>query len=116
MENFQFHIPTDIRFGRGQIETLPAVIQALGRRVLLVYGGGSVKRTGLYDMVKDLLRDRKILELSGVAPNPRVDSVREGVRLCREGGVQVMALAPAAMVAAMESSVGPPVAMMGIFG
>lgn len=90
MENFQFHIPTDIRFGRGQIETLPAVIQALGRRVLLVYGGGSVKRTGLYDMVKDLLRDRKILELSGVAPNPRVDSVREGVRLCREGGVQVI--------------------------
>lgn len=90
MENFQFHIPTDIRFGRGQIETLPAVIQALGRRVLLVYGGGSVKRTGLYDMVKDLLRDREILELSGVAPNPRVDSVREGVRLCREGGVQVI--------------------------
>ena len=90
MKNFQFHIPTDIRFGRGQIETLPAVIQAFGRKILLVYGGGSVKRTGLYDMVKDLLRDREILELSGVAPNPRVDSVREGVRLCREGGVQVI--------------------------
>lgn len=61
-----------------------------GKKVLLVYGGGSIKRIGLYDKVKQLLADFEIHELSGIAPNPRVDSVRKGVKICREQNIEVI--------------------------
>lgn len=53
MNNFNFCVPTDIRFGRGQIECLPEELTRYGKRVLLVYGGGSIKTTGLYERVMD---------------------------------------------------------------
>lgn len=90
MENFQFSIPTDIHFGKDQIENLPALIRPFGKRVLLAYGSQSIKRTGLYDKVKQLLADCEIYEVSGIAPNPRVDSVRAGVHLCREHQIDVI--------------------------
>ena len=57
MENFQFCIPTNILFGKGQIENLPQVMGDFGKNILLVYGGGSIKRIGLYDKVQKLLTD-----------------------------------------------------------
>ena len=55
-----------------------------GKRILLTYGGGSIKKIGLYDKVKDLLKDFEIVELSGIQPNPKYDpSVLDGVRLCK---------------------------------
>jgi alcohol dehydrogenase YqhD (iron-dependent ADH family) len=90
MENFEFCVPTKILFGKGQITQLPAAIDNFGKHVLLVYGGGSIKRMGLYDQAKKLLQDCDIYELSGIDPNPRVESVREGVAICREHDVDVL--------------------------
>ena len=86
MNNFIYDIPTKVYFGQGQIVHLPELIQTCGTRVLLVYGGGSVKKTGLYDTITNLLKENGIAwqELSGVQANPKIGSVREGVRLVRE--------------------------------
>lgn len=86
MENFIYHNPTKLIFGKGQIEKLSAEIQPYGSRILMVYGGGSIKRNGIYDRVLQELKkiDADVFELSGVEPNPRVSTVREGVRICRE--------------------------------
>lgn len=91
MQNFDYQTPTRLIFGEGVIAKLPAVMQPLGRRVLLTYGGGSIKKLGLYDKVKELLADFEIVELSGIQPNPKYDpSVLEGVRLCREHDIEVI--------------------------
>ena len=75
MNNFTFHIPTDIRFGKDQVQCLPAELAKYGKKVLLVYGGGSIKRSGLYDKIRELLADFEISELPGIEPNPKLTSV-----------------------------------------
>lgn len=90
MNNFKFHARTDIRFGRDQIINLPGLLKAYGKNVLLVYGGGSIKKIGLYGQIIDLLKEFNIVELSGIEPNPRITSVREGVRLCKEHKIDVV--------------------------
>ena len=92
MENFIYSIPTDIYFGKGQIRHLPKIITKYGKRVLLVYGGGSIKRNGIYDTICDLLKKEGIAfwELSGVEPNPRITSVRKGVDICRQYDIEVV--------------------------
>lgn len=86
MMNFDYSIPTVVHFGRGQIEKLGAEIASRSSRVLVVYGGGSVKRNGVYEAAAAQLSAHGIYftELSGVDPNPKIGTVREGVRLCRE--------------------------------
>lgn len=85
MQAFQFQNPTKLMFGTGQIAKLKEEL-APYQRVLLVYGGGSIKRNGLYDQVSAILHDMKleVVELAGVEPNPRLHTVHEGVKLCRE--------------------------------
>ena len=56
MENFVYHIPTRIYFGQGQLSQLRNITE-INKKVLLVYGGGSIKRTGLYDNVYTILRE-----------------------------------------------------------
>ena len=91
MQNFDYMTPTRLIFGKNSIEKLPAVMKQYGPRVLLTYGGGSIKKLGLYDKVKELLPDKEIIELSGIRPNPKYDpSVLEGVRLCKENDVDVI--------------------------
>lgn len=89
MENFNYSIPTKIFFGEGKIEVLGKQIKKYGSRVLLAYGGGSIKKIGLYDEVVKILDENDIpyFELSGIEPNPRVESVEEGVRICRENDI-----------------------------
>ena len=91
MNHFHYSIPTQIYFGKGQISHLEELKQ-FGSRVLLVYGGGSIHASGLYDTVMDILRrsGMEVTELSGVEPNPRIQSVRQGVQLCREHHVDVV--------------------------
>lgn len=86
MENFTFWNPTRLIFGKGELSKLSEEISPFGRKVLVVYGGGSIKRNGLYDKVMNELEkmDAEVYELGGVDPNPRVSSVREGVNICRE--------------------------------
>lgn len=90
MENFIYHNPTKLIFGKGQIEKLSGEIQPYGSRILIVYGGGSIKKNGIYDRVLEELEkiNAEVFELSGVEPNPRVSTVREGVRICREQKIE----------------------------
>ncbi len=92
MNNFRMYVPTDIRFGKDRLNELPEVLAPYGKRVLLAYGGGSIKRFGLYDKVVDLLESNgfHIVELTGIAPNPKIDSVREGVKLIRDHALDVI--------------------------
>ncbi|MFA6718899.1 MAG: iron-containing alcohol dehydrogenase [Prevotella sp.] len=91
MVNFDYHSPTRLIFGKGVVEKLPAVMAPLGKRILLTYGGGSIKRSGLYDKVKGLLKGFEITELSDIQPNPKYDpSVLDGVRLCKENNIDVI--------------------------
>lgn len=90
MNNFNFCVPTDIRFGKGQIECLPEELAKYGKKILLVYGGGSIKRTGLYDTLMSLLKDFDIFELSGIKPNPKLSSVEKGAEICKKEGVDVI--------------------------
>lgn len=92
MENFTFDVATDIRFGKDRLSELPAVLDTFGKRVLLVYGGGSIKRNGLYDAIIALLKanDNEIYELNGVEPNPRVETVAKGAALCQEHEIEVI--------------------------
>ena len=90
MNNFTYHVYTDVRFGKDQINTLPELVAPLGRKVLLVYGGGSIKKNGIYAKIQELLSDCDIYELSGIEPNPKIESVREGVKLCKEHGIELV--------------------------
>ena len=85
MLNFTHRIPTEIRFGKDVTDGLPEVLGRFGRNILLVYGGGSVKRSGLYDRLVSLLTGAgfTVTDCPGVEPNPTVASVRRGVDLCR---------------------------------
>lgn len=89
MINFHYSIPTEIFFGKDQIGALGKNIRKYGSKVLLVYGGGSIKRNGIYDAAVKILKENKIKfwELSGVDPNPRISSVRQGVQICRENRI-----------------------------
>lgn len=91
MRNFDYQTPTRLIFGDGVVEKLPEVMSQLGRKVLLTYGGGSIKKIGLYGKVKELLKDFEIYELSGIEPNPKYStSVVDGVRICKEKAVDVI--------------------------
>ena len=83
MNSFVYNIPTKVYFGENQLGHLGEELRKFGRRVLLTYGGGSIKRNGLYDRVIEELHkaDLEVFELSGIEPNPRIESVREGVKI-----------------------------------
>jgi alcohol dehydrogenase YqhD (iron-dependent ADH family) len=117
MENFEFCNPTRILFGRGAEEKVGQQTAGYSKNILLHFGGGSIKASGLYDRVTASLRNAgvKWVELGGVQPNPRLSLVREGIRLCKEnqlglvlavGGGSVIDSAKAiAMGAVMEGDV-----------
>jgi alcohol dehydrogenase YqhD (iron-dependent ADH family) len=85
MDNFVFHNTTKIIFGRGTESLVGEEAKGFAARVLIVYGGGSVKKTGLFDRVVDSLKASGVshFELGGVAPNPRLALVNEGIAICR---------------------------------
>ncbi|TMN22087.1 iron-containing alcohol dehydrogenase [Lentibacillus cibarius] len=89
MNNFTYYNPVKLIFGRGQLEDLPEEVSKYGKKVLVVYGGGSIKRNGVYDNVMDRLAaiDAEVHELPGVEPNPRVSTVRKGIDICKREGI-----------------------------
>ena len=91
MQNFDYMTPTRLIFGKGVVEKLPSVMAQFGKKILLTYGGGSIKKIGLYQKVYELLKGYEIVELSGIQPNPKYDpSVLDGVRLCKEHNIDVI--------------------------
>ncbi|SDC19585.1 hypothetical protein SAMN05421734_10582 [Pelagirhabdus alkalitolerans] len=89
MKNFVFHNPTKLIFGKGTLNHLTEEIPVSTKRVLLVYGGGSIKRNGIYDNVHHLLSEMNIdvFELSGVEPNPRLKTTQKGIDICKNESI-----------------------------
>ncbi|MDR0271161.1 iron-containing alcohol dehydrogenase [Paenibacillus sp.] len=92
MKSFEFYNPTKLIFGKGKLDTLKTEVPKYGKHILLVYGGGSIKRSGLYDNVNAILKEigAQVTELSGVDPNPRLSTVHKGVALCRENNIELI--------------------------
>ncbi|TFE24531.1 iron-containing alcohol dehydrogenase [Cohnella luojiensis] len=85
MNAFELYNPTKIVFGADKVGQLGALVQPYGKRILLVYGGGSIKKSGLYDDVLFQLNGigATVRELSGIEPNPRLTTVNKGIEICR---------------------------------
>ncbi|ATW23557.1 iron-containing alcohol dehydrogenase [Candidatus Formimonas warabiya] len=92
MNNFYYQIPTEVYFGKGQIGQLERELPKYGKKVLLVYGGGSIKRMGLYQTIYAIFEriGIEVIELPGVEPNPRIETVRAGVELCKNNHIEVI--------------------------
>ncbi len=89
---FKFENTTRVYFGDEELKNLTPELLNYGKRVLIVYGGGSIKRNGLYDRIVSELKKAGIesFELSGVEPNPRHTTVNRGVKICRENNIDVI--------------------------
>ncbi|SFD65686.1 hypothetical protein SAMN05216238_10317 [Lentibacillus persicus] len=92
MENFTFYNPVKLIFGKGQLDKLPEEASKYGKKILLVYGGGSIKRNGVYDNIISKLDEieAEVHELSGVEPNPRVSTVRKGIDICKSENIEFL--------------------------
>lgn len=93
MNGFEFQCGTKMIFGKGTEKKVGEELKAQGAtRVLLVYGGSSIKRSGLYDVVIEAVKEAGLFleELPGVVPNPRVSLVRKGIEICRRDGIDFL--------------------------
>ncbi len=92
MNNFVYDIPVKVYFGENQLQHLGEELSKFGSRVLLTYGGGSIKKIGLYDnVIAEIERaGLEVFELSGIEPNPRIDSVRRGAQMCKDHNIDVL--------------------------
>jgi len=92
MENFIYHNPTTLHFGRSSLNGLNEVLQLYGRKVLMVYGKGSIKTTGLYDRVLDFLKEvnAEVVEYGGIQSNPLIEDVEAAATLGREHKADVI--------------------------
>lgn len=92
MKNFSFYSPTMIKFGQGSISKLNTIVMGKYSRVLLHYGGGSIKKNGVYDETMEELKKAgvKVFELGGVKPNPRLSLVREGIKLVKNNNIDLI--------------------------
>ena len=90
--NFEFHNPTHLVFGSGALSRLGEVVSKHGKKALIVTGGGSVKRSGVFDRAVASLKDAgvAVAECSGVEPNPRITTVRRGAQIARDQGCDVI--------------------------
>ncbi|MBF0694530.1 MAG: iron-containing alcohol dehydrogenase [Flavobacterium sp.] len=89
MLNFEYYNPTNLIFGKGQIEKLPQLIPA-GTKILLAYGGGSIFKNGVYDQVKQALSGYDMVEFGGIEPNPHFETLMKAVEIVREQNITFM--------------------------
>ncbi len=90
MLDFNYSAPTKIMFGEGQVKNLPGLMEQFGKKVLLAYGGGSIKNNGIYDDLKNILVDFELFELSGIEPNPKVATVNKGAEICKANEIDMI--------------------------
>lgn len=90
MNAFELYNPTKLVFGEDKVSQLGELVKPFGERILLVYGGGSIKKSGLYDQVKEQLSGigAVVHELPGIEPNPRLSTVNKGIQICRDENIQ----------------------------
>lgn len=92
MNNFTFIYPTKVYFGKGAAENIKAELAKYGDTVMLAYGGGSIKKNGVYDEITAMLKEagKTVVEFSGIMPNPTYAKVQEGAELARQNGVDLI--------------------------
>lgn len=92
MKNFNYNVSTKVLFGKGKVNEVGKEAKKYGDKVLIVYGKGSVKRSGLFDIVVENLKKSGIhvYELPNIDPNPRIDSVYKGAEICRKEGINLI--------------------------
>ncbi|WP_026882985.1 iron-containing alcohol dehydrogenase [Clostridium akagii] len=92
MNNFIYDIPTKVYFGENQLGHLGEELNKYGKKVLLTYGGGSIKKSGLYDKIVAEIKNAglELFELNEIDPNPRVSSVNAGADICKKEGIDVL--------------------------
>ena len=89
MNNFKFQNPTRLIFGKGMIAELSKAIPA-GKRIMITFGGGSVKKNGVYDQVIKALEGREYVEFWGIEPNPSIETLRKAIALGKEKNVDFL--------------------------
>lgn len=89
MQNFFYYNPTKLMFGKGQVEAIKSELPSTAQKVLVTYGGGSVKKFGLLGKVIDVIQQTgaEVFEFGGIEPNPRVSTVRKAVEICKTEGI-----------------------------
>ncbi|MGO1061046.1 iron-containing alcohol dehydrogenase [Planococcus sp. FY231025] len=92
MNAFSFYNPVKLIFGKGQLKEVKKELPKFGKKILMVYGGGSIKKNGLYDEVMTVLEEAglEVFELSGVEPNPRISTARKGIEICKNEGIDML--------------------------
>jgi len=84
MKDFVFHNPTKIVFGKNSMDKIRENVDLYGKKVMVTYGGGSIKSNGIYDKVMEQLNGLEVMEFGGIEPNPRVETIRKAVELARK--------------------------------
>lgn len=84
--NFKYHNPTKLYFGNQSLQFLNQELPEYGHNVVLIYGGGSIKKNGIYQAVRDILtkNNKNVVEISGVMPNPTLKKLYEGIDIARQ--------------------------------
>ena len=90
--NFTYCNPTKLYFGKDALQNLPAELAKYGKKVVLVYGGGSIKKNGIYDAVTKILAEagKDVAEIAGVMSNPTIHKLREGIAIARKHGADLI--------------------------
>lgn len=89
MNNFEFCCPTKIVFGKGSIAKLSELIDK-NKKILMIYGGGSIKKNRVYDQVKEVLKDFNMIEFSGIEPNPTYETCMKAVEIVKEENIDFL--------------------------
>lgn len=89
MNNFEFYCPTKMVFGKGSIAKLEELIDK-NKKVLMIYGGGSIKKNGVYDQVKNALKNHTVFEFSGIEPNPTYETCMKAVELVKKENIDFL--------------------------
>jgi alcohol dehydrogenase len=92
VDNFRFSCPTELVFGENSVDNLKELVEGKYKKILIHYGGGSIKKSGLYDKVMDILKsvDCEVFELGGVEPNPKLSLVKEGIKTTKENDIDLI--------------------------
>ena len=114
MLNFSFYNPTKILFGKGQIAKIGKEIPK-DQRILLTYGGGSIKQNGVYDQVMAALAGRTVFEFAGIEPNPTYETLMQAVELARREKVDFLLAVGCAMAPNSSPPLSPSSAIRGTF-
>lgn len=89
MNNFDFYCPTRMVFGKGSIAKLSELIDK-NKKVLMIYGGGSIKKNGVYDQVKEALKNHTVVEFSGIEPNPTYETCMKAVEIVKQENIDFL--------------------------